>query len=190
MCPSWLNIFQEEERICPHLLLLWMSLNQDQALVLIPQSLNKTLVQMRALTKFIQMKKTHVTRMKFWTTFAEWMTQLDRDDHRSLVVTGNISCFKTIFYAMYASNRSSSAQLVASIVGRADKTVRRWRTGLIKNKGKLQTSSKQGRFVREGVLCCGVVVLWKNEELSEKVCTKQFNNSSVKGKPNMTTHDF
>ncbi len=100
--------------------------------------------------------------MKFWTT--EWMTQLDRDDHRSLAI---FLCH--IVSKQFSMQATEAAQLVASIVGRADKTVRRWRTGLIKNKGKLP-KSKQGRFVREGV----------NEELAKR---------SVKGKPNMTTHD-
>ncbi len=43
--------------------------------------------------------------------------------------------------------------------------------------------SKQGRFVRERVL-------WRNEELSKLAKRYVQNNFSVKGKPNMTTHDF
>ncbi len=54
---------------------------------------------------------------------------------------------------------TESAQLAASFVGKNDKTVRRWRTGVLRNKGVLP-QSKQGRYERKGVL-------WHNENLNK-----------------------
>ena len=77
---------------------------------------------------------------------------------------------------------TDAAKLAAEIVGKSDRTVRKWRTDLIKNKGKLP-KTRQGQYRRKGVS-------WKNEELSKMAKKYVQNNSSVKGKPNMTTYDF
>ena len=76
----------------------------------------------------------------------------------------------------------ATAELTAELVGKSDRTVRQWRTNLIKNKGMFP-KRKQGCYKRNGAL-------WKNEELSKMAKKYVQNNSSVKGKPNMTTYDF
>ena len=83
---------------------------------------------------------------------------------------------------MFCFVSTAAAQLVATFLGKNDKTVRRWRTGVLKNKGEL-SESMQGKYTRKGVL-------WHNEELNKMAKKYVQNNSSVKVKPNMTTFDF
>ncbi len=101
----------------------------------------------------------------------EWMVTLDNDEKKSLAVL--LCHFSAKHHGMKATE---SAQLAASFVGKNDKTVRRWRTGVLRNKGVLP-QSKQGRYERKGVL-------WHLNKMATR------NNSSIKGKPNMTTFDF
>ena len=68
---------------------------------------------------------------------------------------------------------TESAQLAASFVGKNDKTVRRWRTGVLRNKGVLP-QSKQGRYERKGVL-------WHNENLNKMATQYVSNNYPRKG---------
>ncbi len=77
---------------------------------------------------------------------------------------------------------TESAKLTARLLERSDRSVRKWRSAVIKSKGSLP-KSKQGTFQRNGVLS-------KNEELTEMARKFVTNNSSVKGKPNVTTFDF
>ena len=108
---------------------------------------------------------------------SEWMVQLDHDDKRSLAI---FLCHT--FSKHFKMQATEGAQLAAHIVGKNEKTVRRWRTAVIRNKGKLP-KTQQGRYVRKGVL-------WQNEELCKMAKKYVQNNSSVKGRPNMTTRDF
>ena len=70
----------------------------------------------------------------------------------------------------------------AQAVGKGERSVRRWRSVLIKHRGQFP-SSKQGRYRRTGVL-------WKNKELNQKATSFVRENANVKGKPNMTNADF
>ena len=83
---------------------------------------------------------------------SEWMVQLDHDDKGSLAI---FLCHT--FSKHFKMQATEGAQLAAHIVGKNEKTVRRWRTAVIRNKGKLP-KTQQGRYVRKGVL-------WQNEEL-------------------------
>ena len=107
----------------------------------------------------------------------EWTVELDNDDRRSLAI---FLC--RIFTKNIGLKATAAAILVGKIIGKSDKSIRKWRSALVKNKGVLP-SSKQGAYKRKGVLS-------DNEELT-KVSKKYVQNkSSVKGRPNMTTHDF
>ena len=68
------------------------------------------------------------------------------------------------------------------MVKKSDRSVRRWRSGLIENGGVLP-ESQQGRYQRSGVL-------WQNEELNKNATEYVRENAAVKGRPNLTTVDF
>ena len=108
---------------------------------------------------------------------SDWIATLDKDDKQSLAIF-----LSHMFVKHHGMKLTTSAELVASVIGKNEKTVRRWRTALIQNKGDLP-ESKQGKYERKGVL-------WHNEELNQMATKYIRNNSSVKGKPNMTTYDF
>ena len=84
--------------------------------------------------------------------------------------------------AQFCFTTTNADNCVANLIGKSERSVRRWRSSLIENKGWLP-GSKQGKFQRTGVL-------WRNEELNEKASTFVRANSAVKGEPNMTTLDF
>ena len=63
--------------------------------------------------------------------------------------------------------------MAADMIGKADRSVRQWRTDMLNNDGVL-LESKQGKYQRTGVL-------WNNEELNEKARQYVRINSSVKG---------
>ena len=63
------------------------------------------------------------------------------------------------------------------MVGKSDRSVRKWRTDMLANDGVLP-DSKQGKYQRNGVL-------WQDEELNEKARQYVRVNSSVKGQPNI-----
>lgn len=102
---------------------------------------------------------------------------LDKDDERSLAV---FLC--RVFSKHMSMQATESAKLAAKIVGRNERSVRRWRDAIVKKKGILP-KSEQGRFRRQGIV-------WQNEELCEIARKYVQNNSSVRGKPNMTAFDF
>ena len=72
------------------------------------------------------------------------MAKLSQHDLQSLAV---FLCH--MFTQHFSMQATEAAVLVSSIVGKSDKSVRRWRTSVIKNKGVLP-SSKQGKYERKG----------------------------------------
>ncbi len=84
----------------------------------------------------------------------EWLVELDRDDRRSLAL---FLC--NVFTTKIGMQATAAAELTAEIVAKSDRSVRQWRTDVIKNKGRLP-KTKQGCHERKGVL-------WQNEELSK-----------------------
>ena len=83
---------------------------------------------------------------------------------------------------MFSFTETKAAEYAAAMVKRSDRTVRRWRSGLIDNDGVLP-ESQEGRYQRTGVL-------WYNEELNKKAAEYVRENSAVKGRPNLTTVEF
>lgn len=83
---------------------------------------------------------------------------------------------------MFSFTETKAAENAASMLKKSDRTVRRWRSGVIDNDGILP-ESRQGRYQRSGVL-------WKNEELNKKAVEYVRENAAVKGRPNLTTVDF
>ena len=77
---------------------------------------------------------------------------------------------------------TNAEKYAAQAVGRGERSVRRWRSDVVKHKGKF-SESKQGRYRRTGVL-------WSNEELNKAATKFVRENANVKGKPNMTSIDF
>ena len=61
---------------------------------------------------------------------------------------------------MFSFTETKAAEYAATMVKKSDRTVLRWRSGLIDNDGVLP-ESQQGRYQRSGVQ-------WQNEELNKK----------------------
>ena len=77
---------------------------------------------------------------------------------------------------------TEAAKVIGYVLGKSDCTVREWRSIFIANKGEFP-DTLQGKYQQEGVL-------WQNEELN-KLATKYVReNTSVKGRPNMTAVSF
>ena len=83
---------------------------------------------------------------------------------------------------MFSFTETKAAEYAATMVKKNERTVRRWRSGLIDNNGVLP-ESQQGHYQRSGVL-------WQNEELNKKAVEYVRENAAVKGRPNLTTVDF
>ena len=107
----------------------------------------------------------------------QWLTELDNENIRSL------SIFLVYHLVKYFKFTWTNAEKYAArAVGKGERSIRRWRSNLIKHKGKF-SRSKQGRYCRTGVL-------WSNEELNKKATAFVRGNANVKGKPNMTSIEF
>ena len=106
----------------------------------------------------------------------EWVESLDRDD---------LSLSILLWYLLVGVlhfQLTEAAKVIGSVLGKSDRTVREWRSTFIGNKGEFP-DTLQGKYQREGVL-------WQNEELN-KLATKYVReNTSVKGRPNMTAVSF
>ena len=107
----------------------------------------------------------------------EWVSTLEREDKKSLAM---FLCH--ILVSEFKYTWTNAAKFSADSIGKSERSVRKWRSDLIANNGKLP-ESKQGRYERSGIL-------WSNEELNEKVREYVRANAAVKGRPNMTTMDF
>ena len=107
----------------------------------------------------------------------EWLSELDREDLRSL------SMFLVIMLVKHFNFTWTNAEkYAAQATGKGERSVRRWWSSLIKHKGKFP-SYRQGRYRWSGVL-------WQDEDLNKKAIAFVRENANVKGRPNMTTMDF
>ena len=79
---------------------------------------------------------------------------------------------------MFSFTDTKAAEYAAAMVKKSDRTVRRWRSGLIDNDGVLP-ESQQGRYQQTGVL-------WQNEELNKRAVEYIRENAAVKGCPNLS----
>ena len=110
--------------------------------------------------------------------FAEdWLETLDKDD---IISISFFLCCQLVH--MFSFTETKAAVYAAAMVKRSDRTVRRWRSGLIDNDGVLP-ESQEGRYQQTGVL-------WYNEELNKKAVEYVRENAAVKGRPNLTTVEF
>ncbi len=107
----------------------------------------------------------------------EWLSALDSENIRSLSMF--LVCHLVHYFKFTWTNAEKYS---ASAVKRGERSVRRWRSNLVKHKGKFPRS-EQGRYRRTGVL-------WSNEELNKKATKYVRGNANVKGKPNMTSIEF
>lgn len=106
-----------------------------------------------------------------------WEEGLDHEDKKSLAM---LLCFVLVNKLSFTETRA--AELTARVIKKNDKTVRRWHTDLVTNRG-LFTESSQGRYQRNGVL-------WSNEDLNQKASEYVRANAAAKGRPNLTSIEF
>ena len=110
--------------------------------------------------------------------FAEdWLEMLDKDEIKSACL---FLCYQLVHMCSFTETKA--AEYAATMVKKSDRTVRRWRSGLIDN-DRVRPESQQGHYQRSGVL-------WQNEELNKKAVEYVQENAAVKGRPNLTTVDF
>ena len=102
---------------------------------------------------------------------------LGKDDTRSLAM---FLCYHLV--SNFSFTETKAAEFAATMLKKSDRTVRRWRSGLIENDGNMP-ESEHGRHQRSGVM-------WKNEELNKKATEYVRSNAAVKGRPNLTSIDF
>ena len=107
----------------------------------------------------------------------EWLETLDKEETKSLSM---YLCYQLVH--MFSFTDTKAAEYAVDMVKKSDRTVRRWRSGLIDNDGVLP-ESQQGRYQQTGVL-------WQNEELNKRAVEYVRENVAVKGRPNLTTIDF
>ena len=107
----------------------------------------------------------------------DWTSSLSRDDLMSLVMTLQLA----LVHESGLTN-TDAANVIASLVGRSERTVREWKYIFFKNNGNFP-DSKQGKYQRDGIL-------WQNEELNDAASDYVRNNAVVKGRPNMTSISF
>ncbi len=69
---------------------------------------------------------------------SEWLVEIDKDDQRSLAVF-----LSNVFTKHNGMLLTEAAQLAAVVVGKGERSVRQWRTNVIKNKGKLPQRALQ-----------------------------------------------
>lgn len=119
-----------------------------------------------------------VSEDNMYTAYIEdWANSLSRDDQMSLAIT--------LHYALVEVNNlpsNKTADLIASFMGKSERTIREWKYSFIENGGSFP-ESQQGKYIREGIL-------WQNEELNEAASDYVRANAVVKGKPNLTAISF
>ena len=107
-------------------------------------------------------------------TFCEdWVSHLGKEDCVSL---GVFLCFQLAKHL--ALGETKAAELAGVMIGKSDKTIRKWRKEFFENNGMI-TETQQGRYERSGIVS-------SNEELNKKATVFIHENTNVKGKPNLT----
>ena len=104
----------------------------------------------------------------------EWLQIVDKEDMKNMAM---FLCFQLV--KLFGFTETKAAEYTATMINKSERTVRRWRSGLIENDGVFPESQK-GRYQRSGVL-------WQNEELNKKATEYVRGNATVKGRPNLTT---
>ena len=100
-----------------------------------------------------------VGRMDYLMKFSQqWLSELDNESIRSLSM---LLVFQLVHYFKFTW--TNAEKRAAHAVGKGERSVRRWRSNLVKHKGKFSRSD-QGRCSRTGVL-------WSNEKENYKICT-------------------
>ena len=88
-----------------------------------------------------------VSEASMFSTFIEdWASSLTRDDLMSLAIV--------LHYALVEVNGiavSKAAKLIASMIGKTERTVRDWKYSFIANDGSFP-ESQQGKYRRQGIL--------------------------------------
>ena len=97
----------------------------------------------------------------------EWVSALERDDKKALAI---FIC--NFLVSDFNFTWTNAAQCTANLIGKCERSVRKWRSELIENNGEFP-ESKQGRYQRSGVL-------WSNEDLNEKAKTFVRANAALK----------
>ena len=111
------------------------------------------------------------------THVQDWTSSLSRDDLMSLAMTLQLALVHES-----AMTNTDAANVIASLLGKNERTVREWKYIFCKNDGSFP-DSKQGKYQRQGIF-------WQNEELNEAASDFVRNNAVVKGRPNMTSISF
>ena len=86
----------------------------------------------------------------------DWVSSLSRDDQMSLAIT--------LHHALVEVNNLQSneaAVLIASFMGKNERTIREWKYSFVENGGSFP-ESQQGNYRREGIL-------WQNEEMKKQL---------------------
>ena len=107
----------------------------------------------------------------------EWLQVLGKEEVKSVAM---FLCYHLV--SMFSFTETKAAEYAALLLNKSDRTVRRWRSGLIENDGVLP-ESEHGKHQRTGVL-------WKDEDLNKKATEYVRSNAAVKGRPNLTSIDF
>lgn len=103
-----------------------------------------------------------------------WLVELNSSHRQSLGVY--LCC---IFKKHFDMNTRDAEKKAAEVIGKSERSIREWRIGVIINHGDL--SKKE--YSRKSVL-------QDNEELTDMAREYVIAQSSVKGRPNMTSYDF
>ena len=107
----------------------------------------------------------------------DWASSLSRDDQVCLAIT--------LHYALVEVNNlrsNETAVLIASFMGKNERTIREWKYSFVENGGNFP-ESQQGNYRRKGIL-------WQNEEMNEAASNYVRANAVVKWKPNMMSISF
>ena len=107
----------------------------------------------------------------------DWVSHLDRDD---LVSLGLFLCFQLSKH--FDIGETKAAEVAGMMINKSDRTVHDWRTHFYTSNGEIPDST-QGQYQRSGIL-------WACENLNKKATRFIRENANVKGKPNLTIHQF
>lgn len=108
---------------------------------------------------------------------SEWVESLSRDDLLSLAILS-----WHIFSSILPFNITDAAGLIGRALGKSDRSVREWQTTFNANHGSF-SNTLQGKYKCDGVL-------WHSEDLNKQAVKYVWQNTAVKGKPNLTAGSF
>ena len=106
----------------------------------------------------------------------EWLQVLGKEELKSVAM---FLCYHLV--GLFSFTDTKAAEYAALMLGKSDRTVRRWRSGVVENDG-VSPVSEHGKHQRTGLL-------WKDEQLNKKATEYVRSNAAVKGQPNLTSVD-